>query len=352
MDATTRTFLGLTAGCAQCHDHKFDPIPTEDYYALLGVFNSTQISEYPLSSEAVVKEYQAREETLNLEKEALQEFRNSHRQKLVEVFAHQISRYIQAGWEIVGSSNADLEEEARSDSLDVEMLERWVKYLAGSPRDHPFLNRWDDFLGKGATSEHVRQLAEEVEALAISVIREKRKIDRENKIRTHGKTREEIGQTEMLSLERDRYFLWRDLASPAKFTSPAEFESGILLYGDEKVDRFLDGLWGEHLKMLLARIQRVEAAMPMLWRYNSRRLDAETLRDSMLYVAGKLDFESGGAPARLDEKENFRRTVYGFVSRRRLDTLLAGISSTRTIVALQSQSRSKERLKPSLHRSS
>jgi len=37
-----RAFLGMTLGCARCHDHKFDPIPTEDYYALAGIFRSTQ----------------------------------------------------------------------------------------------------------------------------------------------------------------------------------------------------------------------------------------------------------------------------------------------------------------------
>lgn len=37
-----RTFLGLTLGCARCHDHKFDPIPTHEYYALAGIFRSTQ----------------------------------------------------------------------------------------------------------------------------------------------------------------------------------------------------------------------------------------------------------------------------------------------------------------------
>ncbi|WP_164103300.1 PSD1 and planctomycete cytochrome C domain-containing protein [Candidatus Laterigemmans baculatus] len=38
---TTEAFLGLTVGCARCHDHKFDPIPDEDYYALAGIFMST-----------------------------------------------------------------------------------------------------------------------------------------------------------------------------------------------------------------------------------------------------------------------------------------------------------------------
>lgn len=41
IDTVGRTFLGMTLGCARCHDHKFDPIPTTDYYALAGIFQST-----------------------------------------------------------------------------------------------------------------------------------------------------------------------------------------------------------------------------------------------------------------------------------------------------------------------
>ncbi len=41
IDAVTRGFLALTVSCARCHDHKFDPIPTADYYALAGIFQST-----------------------------------------------------------------------------------------------------------------------------------------------------------------------------------------------------------------------------------------------------------------------------------------------------------------------
>ena len=41
IDTVGRAFLGLTLGCARCHDHKFDPVPTEDYYALAGIFKST-----------------------------------------------------------------------------------------------------------------------------------------------------------------------------------------------------------------------------------------------------------------------------------------------------------------------
>ncbi|MEZ5351170.1 MAG: PSD1 and planctomycete cytochrome C domain-containing protein [Bryobacteraceae bacterium] len=43
INVTTKAFLGLTVGCARCHDHKFDPIPTKDYYALAGIFRSTSM---------------------------------------------------------------------------------------------------------------------------------------------------------------------------------------------------------------------------------------------------------------------------------------------------------------------
>jgi hypothetical protein len=49
VDMVTRGFLGLTVACARCHDHKFDPIPTADYYSLAGIFASTVQSPRPLA---------------------------------------------------------------------------------------------------------------------------------------------------------------------------------------------------------------------------------------------------------------------------------------------------------------
>lgn len=43
IDITTRAFMGLTVSCARCHDHKFDPIPTKDYYAIYGIFQSSKL---------------------------------------------------------------------------------------------------------------------------------------------------------------------------------------------------------------------------------------------------------------------------------------------------------------------
>ena len=45
VDTIGRAILGLTLGCARCHDHKFDPIPTADYYAMLGILHSTRTAD-------------------------------------------------------------------------------------------------------------------------------------------------------------------------------------------------------------------------------------------------------------------------------------------------------------------
>ena len=57
IDTLTRGFLGLTVACARCHDHKYDPIPTTDYYALAGVFASTEYVEVPAAPKEQVEAY-------------------------------------------------------------------------------------------------------------------------------------------------------------------------------------------------------------------------------------------------------------------------------------------------------
>ena len=68
----SRGFLGLTVGCARCHDHKYDPIPTRDYYALAGVFLNTPYHEYPLAPKSVVDEYKAQEKKIEKKEKLLE----------------------------------------------------------------------------------------------------------------------------------------------------------------------------------------------------------------------------------------------------------------------------------------
>jgi len=51
IDTIGRAFMGVTVGCARCHDHKFDPFTTEDYYAMAGILRSTQLTTVGLKSE-------------------------------------------------------------------------------------------------------------------------------------------------------------------------------------------------------------------------------------------------------------------------------------------------------------
>jgi hypothetical protein len=55
VDVVGRALLGLTVACARCHDHMFDPISTEDYYGLAGVFASTRLFNRPLNDTAETK---------------------------------------------------------------------------------------------------------------------------------------------------------------------------------------------------------------------------------------------------------------------------------------------------------
>ena len=59
IDVFGKAFFGLTIACARCHDHKFDPIPTRDYYALAGVFGTTQVVQGAIDSPARTAEMEA-----------------------------------------------------------------------------------------------------------------------------------------------------------------------------------------------------------------------------------------------------------------------------------------------------
>jgi len=70
VDALGRGLLGLTLACARCHDHKYDPVTVEDYYALAGVFASCrQVTRPIISDEEVAKTQPARDRVAQLEKD-------------------------------------------------------------------------------------------------------------------------------------------------------------------------------------------------------------------------------------------------------------------------------------------
>jgi hypothetical protein len=60
----------------------------------------------------------------------------------------------------------------------------------------------------------------------------------------------------------------------------------------------------------------------LFWRANLQRLDVESIRDSMLFVSGKLDSTIGGPAVPLHDEKNFRRTIYGAISRAKPDQFM------------------------------
>ena len=82
VDVVSRGFLGLTVACARCHDHKYDPIPQRDYYALAGVFLNTPYHEYPLAPKSVVDEYKAPEKKIKDKEKLLAEFLETESRQL------------------------------------------------------------------------------------------------------------------------------------------------------------------------------------------------------------------------------------------------------------------------------
>jgi mono/diheme cytochrome c family protein len=128
VDVVTRGFLGLTVACARCHDHKYDPIPTTDYYSLAGVFLNTAYHEYPMVPKNVLDQYTKIELEIEKKQKVLQEIQTNLGNQLSESLAFQTSNYLQGVYEVVAQKReADTVVEARK--LDYELLQRWIRYM-------------------------------------------------------------------------------------------------------------------------------------------------------------------------------------------------------------------------------
>ena len=477
VDATGRGFLGLTVACAECHNHKYDPIPTLDYYSLLGVFENTEYNEIPLVAQAEVDRYQKQKKELEAEQAAVKKFLDTERRQLVDVLANQTAAYLTAAWSVLGPDKKAAAEAAGARSLDGEVLARWLRYLAPAamPREHSYLKAWDKMLSGGSNESDSRAVAAEFQRQVLAALEQKQSIDEKNvSIVAEGKVKNDKSPP-VLSLPRDQFFLLRDLTElPTAKTAKTSVGRGVLYYSDDDLAKLLHGPWKQHVDAMRARVTTLKAQMPpeypylrairdtakpanlhvyiagdkenpgeeaprrfleilcdgepppftngsgrlelaeaiatpknpltarvmvnriweghfgagivrtpgnfgqlgerpthpelldylasrfvenhwsvkamhreimlsstyalsaqysareytadpanrLLWRANTHRLDLEALRDSLLFVSGKLDLTAGGPPAPISDSHNSRRTIYSFVSRRHLDPLM------------------------------
>jgi hypothetical protein len=391
VDAVTRGLLGLTVACARCHDHKFDPIPTKDYYALAGVFASTMRGVAPMfevdpqieqrymwaerrlfdlaysanlltneastvvGAEERVARWRAEIETLKVEMEALRE-RYPQLVRLIERYwmspqrgqrpppppapaaagaapappaanAAAAARRRGGGASIEPFMNIVFDAAQYADGSDANYT--WVTYRPGEPRDLPVMLR-----GNVATPGEI----EPRHYLAV--------LSRGDSTFKNGSGRRELAErifSDSAPLAArvmvNRVWAWHFgkplVPTLSDFGTQGERPTHPELL-DDLAARFVTNGWSLkwlHREIMLSAAyrqsskprpdaERVDKPNTLLWRMNPRRLDVEAYRDSLLRSAGTLNETMYGASDELDSPANTRRTVYGRVSRGRLNNLL------------------------------
>jgi hypothetical protein len=320
IDVVTKGFLGLTVSCARCHDHKFDPIPTKDYYSLRGIFAScVEPKVEPVVSKIydtpAYEDYYKKRNGLEAEKDLLQTKLRQMRGKRDPAVVRPIQRALREN----ETKTADLE-------LTHPAAPTRAMVLVDGPRqvNSPVFLRGDP--GNKGPIVPRRFL----EVLSGQVRPEF----------TNGSGRLELAwgiisksnpMTPRVMLNRIwmHHFGQGFVPTPDDFGTMSTPPSHPELL-DYLASRFVEEGWSikkiHRLIMLSSvyqqscesnpRYAQIDPNNRLLWRANIRRLEFEALRDSLLAIGGTLDPTMYGRPVDLD-KEPFstRRTVYGFIDR-------------------------------------
>lgn len=147
IDVVTRGTMGLTVACARCHDHKYDPIPTADYYSLYGVFLNSTEKLSPIAEPAVRDEaYAAFESELQRRQQKLRETMLTKRSEAAERVRQRVTEYLVAQTELSKYPEEGFDQILAATDLIPTLVRRWEAWLALDARsDDPVFLPWQQF---------------------------------------------------------------------------------------------------------------------------------------------------------------------------------------------------------------
>jgi len=329
------TSVGLTVGCARCHDHKFDPIPQKDYYSLQAVFAGVRRGDRICRGTATAEQTRRMEQIrLDLHKKRI---------GVAEIDALTPETRTQE----TAQNRVKLSEEIaalESEYAKLPEVELTYAVLSESPPEMHVLNRGD-----------TESPGDQVSPAALSAIRglsgKLTDADASEGTRRVALARWLTDPANPLTSRVMVNRLWHYhfgrgiVGTPGDFGFNGERPSHPELL-DWLASEFQKRAWSikqmHRLIMLSSTYQQssqqdakaaaVDADNRLLWRMNRRRLSAEEVHDSILAVSGKLDLAMGGPayqPFRYqfrkspvydyydtaDRPERWRRSVYSFIVR-------------------------------------
>lgn len=338
VDTISRGFLGLSVACARCHDHKFDPITTEDYYALAGVMASTQIVEWPLV-EMDAKEaaritatrlsVQDAKQRISFHKETRTGVpdkgpqREAYDRRLKELEAD-LERCKAEEGKLFAGPLADAVRDAGLwiDGSDPSFTR--LDYRAGESRDLPVFIRGDVEKPDKIVPRRFLRVLSKAEPTPFR----------------NGSGRLELAEAivkdaKMLTARVIVNRVWGWHFGAGLVSTPSDFgHTGAAPSHPELLDdlaaRFLNNGWSLkwlHREIVLSATYRqssrpsneaaaIDPDNRLLSHVSRRRLDVEAMRDAVLFVCGTLDTKPGGPSGDLGDAKFRRRTVYGKVSRK------------------------------------
>jgi hypothetical protein len=313
VDTLTRGFLGITVSCARCHDHKFDPIPTRDYYSIAGIYYNTAMSDTPLVPPAEMKLYTDAQNKLKQTEDKLKKMQADLKAKKEGVTQEQVK---------------ELADDVAKQKKDMPAQPAVVHVVSGNgPGMKVYIRGNPATKGEDAPKGFLQVLPTTKPAGG-----DFSRLDLANAIAS-----EKNPLTARVFV--NRVWAWHFgkglVSTPSNFGSLGDRPSHPELL-DWLAVHFVKNGWSVkwlHRQIMTARVyqleskpdidnDKVDAANVYLWRGVRKRLEIEDWRDSLLAVSGNLDTKFGGPTFDLRDANAKRRTVYAKVSRHELDGLL------------------------------